>query len=100
MGPGGGLMSPQIHSPSDLFSFSHVRNASRLEQDRLGPLRTVCASPTGMRATVEELVQRWKDEWPQREDGTPLQNNPERKSGAVHRPRLGIGLALCNIFAR
>ncbi|KAI9461295.1 alpha-ketoacid dehydrogenase kinase N-terminal domain-containing protein [Lactarius psammicola] len=97
---GGGLLSPQIRSPSDLFSFSHVRNASRLEQDRLGPLRTVCASPTGMRATVEELVQRWKDEWPQRGNGIPLQNNHERKSGAVHRPRLGIGLALCNIFAR
>ncbi|KAI9442344.1 alpha-ketoacid dehydrogenase kinase N-terminal domain-containing protein [Lactarius indigo] len=97
---GGGLLSPHIRSPSDLFSFSHVRNASRLEQDRLGTLRTVCASPTGMRATVEELVQRWKDEWPRGEDGTHLQNNPERKSGAGHRPRLGIGLALCNIFAR
>ncbi|KAH9056571.1 alpha-ketoacid dehydrogenase kinase N-terminal domain-containing protein [Lactarius vividus] len=97
---GGGLLSPHIRSPSDLFSFSHVRNASRLEQDRLGPLRTVCASPTGMRATVEELVQRWKDEWPRGEDESYLQNNPERKSGAGHRPRLGIGLALCNIFAR
>jgi hypothetical protein len=53
-----------------------------------------------MRVTVEELVQRWKDEWPRGEDGTPLQNKPEPKSGAVHRPRLGIGLAMCNIFAR
>lgn len=97
---GGGLLSPHIRSPSDLFSFSHVRNASRLEQDRLGPLRTVCASPTGMRATVEELVQRWKDEWPRADDESYMQNNPERKSGVGHRPRLGIGLALCNIFAR
>lgn len=97
---GGGLLSPQICTPSDLFSFSHIRNASRLEQDNLGTLRTVCASPTGMRATVEELVQRWKDEWPRVENETVLQNNSERKSGSVHRPRLGIGLALCNIFAR
>lgn len=93
-------MGPQIRSPSDLFSFSHIRNASRLEQDRLGPLRSVCASPTGVRATVEELVQRWKDEWPRGEDRAPLQSNPGPKSGAVDRPRLGIGLALCNIFAR
>lgn len=98
--PGGGLLSPQICTPSDLFSFSHIRNASRLEQDHLRPLRTVCASPTGMRATVEELVQRWKDEWPRVEDGTALRNSSERKSGSVHRPRLGIGLAMCNIFAR
>ncbi len=100
MRPGGGLLSPQICCPSDLFSFSHIRNASRLEQDRLGPLRTACASPTGMRATVEELVQRWKDEWPRREDGTSTENDPGLKSEAVHRPRLGIGLAMCNIFAR
>jgi len=97
---GGGLLSPQIRTPSDLFSFSHIRNASRLEQDHLGPLRTICASPTGMRATVEELVQRWKDEWPRSEDGTAQQNGADRKSGPVHRPRLGIGLALCNIFTR
>jgi hypothetical protein len=53
-----------------------------------------------MRATVEELVQRWKDEWPRSEDRTALQNNANHKSGPVHRPRLGIGLALCNIFTR
>jgi hypothetical protein len=97
---GGGLLNPQIHSPSDLFSFSHVRNASRLEQDYLGPLRTASASPTGMRATMEELVSRWKDEWRQREDGTSLKNDPELKSGVGRHPRLGIGLAMCNIFAR
>lgn len=93
-------MNPQIRSPSDLFSFSHVRNASRLAQDNLGPLRTASASPTGMRATVEELVGRWKDEWRQSEDGTPLKNDPELKSGVDCHPRLGIGLAMCNVFAR
>jgi pyruvate dehydrogenase kinase 2/3/4 len=97
---GGGLLNPQIRSPSDLFSFSHVRNASRLEPDYLGPLRTASASTTGMRATVEELVSRWRDEWRQREDGTSLKNDPELKSGVGCQPRLGIGLAMCNIFAR
>ncbi|KAF8482785.1 alpha-ketoacid dehydrogenase kinase N-terminal domain-containing protein [Russula ochroleuca] len=97
---GGGLVNSQIHLPSDLFSFSHVRNASRLEQDNLGPLRTASTSPTGMRATVDELVSRWKDEWRQQEDGTPLKNDPELESGVGRHPRLGIGLAMSNIFAR
>jgi pyruvate dehydrogenase kinase 2/3/4 len=97
---GGGLLNPRIRTPSDLFSFSHVRNASRLEQDYLGLLKTASASPTGMRATVDELVSRWKDEWRQREDGTSLKNDPELKSGVGRHPRLGIGLAMCNIFAR
>jgi len=37
---GGGLLIPQINSPSDLFSFSHVRNATRMDRSRLGALRT------------------------------------------------------------
>ena len=53
-----------------------------------------------MRATVEELVSRWKGEWRQLEDGTPLKNDPEPKSGVGPHPRLGIGLAMSNIFAR
>jgi pyruvate dehydrogenase kinase 2/3/4 len=53
-----------------------------------------------MRATVEELVSRWKDEWQRNEDETPLKNDPELKSGVGHHPRLGIGLAMSYIFAR
>jgi pyruvate dehydrogenase kinase 2/3/4 len=97
---GGGLVNSQIHFPSDLFSFSHVRNASRLGKDNLVPLRTASASPTGMRATVEELASRWQAEWSQRDDGTVLKNDPELKSGVGRHPRLGIGLAMSNIFAR
>ena len=93
-------MNSQIHFPSDLFSFSHVRNASRLGQDNLVPLRTASASPTGMRATVEELASRWQAEWRQRDDGTVLKSDPEPKSGVGRHPRLGIGLAMSNIFAR
>jgi hypothetical protein len=93
-------VNSQIRLPSDLFSFSHVRNASRLEKDNLSPLRTASASSTGMRATVEELVSRWQDEWRRGEDGTPLKKDPEPKSDVGRHPRLGIGLAMSNIFAR
>ena len=53
-----------------------------------------------MRATVDELANRWKDEWRHREGGTSLKNDPELDSGMGHHPRLGIGLAMSNIFAR
>ena len=53
---GGGLLLPQIRSPSDLFSFSHVRNAKRLDDSVLGALRTVSSSSKGMRATVDEQL--------------------------------------------
>jgi pyruvate dehydrogenase kinase 2/3/4 len=53
-----------------------------------------------MRATVDELASRWKGEWRQRGGGTPLENDPELNSGVGRHPRLGIGLAMSNIFAR
>ncbi|KAI0066267.1 alpha-ketoacid dehydrogenase kinase N-terminal domain-containing protein [Artomyces pyxidatus] len=90
---GGGLLTPQIKSPSDLFSFSHLRNATRLEHSRLGSLRTAVSNPAGMRATVEELVDRWQQEQRQVPD-------PQVEAGVGRHPRLGIGLAMSNIFAR
>ncbi|VDC03594.1 unnamed protein product [Peniophora sp. CBMAI 1063] len=89
---GGGLMDPHISSPADLFSFSHVRNATRLENERLGYLRTASASPSGMVATVEEVVDRWQKDVRSRSD-------PELDAGVGHHPRLGIGLPMSNIFA-
>ena len=47
-----------VNNPSDLFSFSHIRNASRLENSRLGALRT--ASEEGLRATVDEQLMLWQ----------------------------------------
>ena len=85
-------MDPSISSPSDLFSFSHVRNATRLENERLGYLRTASASPSGMVATVEEVVDRWQKDVRSR-------NDPELEAGVGHHPRLGIGLPMSNIFA-
>ena len=90
---GGGLMNPHIETPSDLFSFSHLRNAARMEDARLGSLRSASERPTGMVATVSELVERWQEEQRARED-------PEVEAGVGRYPRLGIGLPISNIFSR
>lgn len=89
---GGGLLIPQIQSPSDLFSFSHLRNATRLEDSRLGALRSVSSSTRGMTATVEEQMKRW-EKAQQSLDG-------DEDIGDNSHPRLGIGLPMSNIFAR
>ncbi|KAJ2922092.1 hypothetical protein H1R20_g15001, partial [Candolleomyces eurysporus] len=59
---GGGLVTSGsiVTNPADLCSFSHIRNASRLETDRIGALRT--ASEKGVWATVQEQVLQWKDD--------------------------------------
>lgn len=98
---GGGLLTPQnqIKMPSDLFSFSHVRNAARLEHSRLGALRTVSLSPHGMHATVNEQVERWQNA--SGSSGGDARQTPEKEAGVTSgpRPRLGIGLPMSNIFA-
>ncbi|OBZ70446.1 [3-methyl-2-oxobutanoate dehydrogenase [lipoamide]] kinase, mitochondrial [Grifola frondosa] len=86
---GGGLLTPEIKSPSDLFSFSHVRNATRLADARLGALRSV--SVRGMTATVDEQVTAW-----QRATNA---ENPQHGAGIGSHPRIGIGLPMSNIFA-
>lgn len=85
---GGGLLTPQIKSPSDLFSFSHVRNATRLEDARLGALRTVSSSTKGMKATVDEQLYAV--------NRAASEEAPDRS--APH-PRIGIGLPMSNIYA-
>ncbi|KAF8655283.1 hypothetical protein AX16_003182 [Volvariella volvacea WC 439] len=92
---GGGLLTQQnrIKTPSDLFSFSHVRNAARLEQSRLGALRTISSSQEGMWATVGEQVDRWQTN---ASGNTP--NNADESKLEVQ-PRIGIGLPMSNIFA-
>ena len=96
---GGGLLTTQIKSPSDLFSFSHVRNASRLEDSRLGALRTVSSSPRGVMATVDEQVGSFKE---QQLDGPSLRALSEGSKnglGLAAHPRIGIGLPMSNIFS-
>lgn len=92
---GGGLWTQenQIKSPSDLFSFSHTRNATRMENSRLGALRSISSSNYGMRATVAEQLRRWQQPLPADVD------DPEKDAGVGPHPRIGIGLPMSNIFA-
>ena len=54
---GGGLfMNPHVQQPSELFSFSHVCNASRLEDVGLGALHTAISSSKGIKGTIGEQV--------------------------------------------
>jgi len=94
---------PYITSPSDLFSFSHIRNAARLETSRIGALRTVSSSKHGMKATVNEQMQWWKrrqrDSAPTLRADAPVEDI-EMEAGVAPHPRIGIGLPMSNIFAR
>jgi hypothetical protein len=90
---GGGLSSARIKSPSDLFSFSHIRNATRMDDTRLGALRS--ASSRGVKATVAEQIR------PLRTDQSNVNSNnkdPEREAGIAPHPRIGLGLPMSNIF--
>jgi len=84
---GGGLLEPDVASPSDLFSFSATRNLMRMDDARIEALRRTISSPHGMRATVDEQLDRWHEK------------GPENEAGAGSLPRLGIGLPMSNIFA-
>ncbi|KAF8558745.1 alpha-ketoacid dehydrogenase kinase [Imleria badia] len=87
---GGGLTSACIQSPSDLFSFSHVRNAARMDDDRLGALRS--ASSRGVKATFAEQV---REETERSQEG----KDPESEAGIAPHQRIGLGLPMSNIFA-
>ncbi|KAH7929474.1 alpha-ketoacid dehydrogenase kinase [Leucogyrophana mollusca] len=92
---GGGLSSAQIQSPSDLFSFSHIRNATRMDPPRLGALRT--ASSIGVKATVAEQIGRWQSQ-DEESDSVAGGKDPEREAGIAPHPRIGLGLPMSNIF--
>ncbi|KAH0587603.1 hypothetical protein H2248_006374 [Termitomyces sp. 'cryptogamus'] len=98
---GGGLSTPlnQIKTPSDLFSFSHVRNATRLEDSRIGALRTFSSSPQGIRATVGEQVNRWQKDILSKAENEVKSYDPEKEAGVGSHFRIGIGLPMSNIFA-
>ncbi|KZT66020.1 alpha-ketoacid dehydrogenase kinase [Daedalea quercina L-15889] len=88
---GGGLLTPEIKNPVDLFSFSHLRNPARMDVSRLRALRTISSSQTGMVATVEEQVKRWESD--------ADSEDPQQEAGVSPHPRIGIGLPMSNIFA-
>ncbi|KAG9103141.1 hypothetical protein FRC06_000089 [Ceratobasidium sp. 370] len=82
---GGGLRSSAQAPHDDMFSFSHVRNATRLHDERLGALRHLSSSGRGLRATVDEQLDRW---------------NANPGSGAPPLVgRMGLGLPLSNVYA-
>lgn len=91
---GGGLRDAfgPVSRPADLFSFSHVRNATRLEDSRLGALRTASLSKQGFRATVDEQVGRWQGARAESE-------NSSLKSSEAFHWRIGIGLPMSYIYA-
>ncbi|KAG6335632.1 hypothetical protein ID866_3448 [Astraeus odoratus] len=91
---GGGLSSNNIQSPSDLFSFSHARNATRMHDSRIGALRS--ASSRGVKATVAEQVGGWEVAEPEDDQDA---EDPERGAGIAPHQRMGLGLPMSNIFA-
>ncbi|KAK2466233.1 hypothetical protein APHAL10511_001875 [Amanita phalloides] len=95
---GDGLLSSEhnIKAPADLFSFSHLRNAARMENSRLGALRTMSSKPEGVKATVDEQICRWQNSEKELSGNV---TDPEQSSVVDGHPRLGIGLPMSNIFA-
>ncbi|GJJ07474.1 hypothetical protein Clacol_001676 [Clathrus columnatus] len=92
---GGGLYTnPHIRLPSDLFSFSHVRNAGRLDDVRLDALRGAILSPKGIKGTVHEQVELGPDR-----DGDANLDLQERIKFAQVPSRVGIGLPMSNVYA-
>ncbi|KIO32883.1 hypothetical protein M407DRAFT_66301 [Tulasnella calospora MUT 4182] len=86
----GGGVTPEINSTADLFSFSHIRNSTRLAEDRLSALRDASLLERGFTGTVaEQLAQeaRSQQEAAKKEEAEPFVR------------RIGLGLPLSNIFA-
>ncbi|KAH7880241.1 branched-chain alpha-ketoacid dehydrogenase, partial [Lentinula edodes] len=79
---GGGLITVQnpVQNPSDLISFSHIRNSARMEHSRLISLRTASSYRRGIWATVNEQVEKW--------NRSP---DPEKDARVSRYARMGIG---------
>lgn len=94
--PGGGLsLNTHIQTPSDLFSFSHVRNTGRVEDVRIGALRHAISSSKGIKGTVGEQMAETSP-------GLFLDVSREVREHVVSSetpPRIGIGLPMSNIYA-
>jgi pyruvate dehydrogenase kinase 2/3/4 len=86
-----------IRNAADLFSFSHVRNAARLDVSRLGALRTASASESGVRGTIDEQLGRWQQA---REHYSTASVIDDAAVQQILHPRIGIGLPMSYIYAR
>lgn len=96
-GVGGGI--PNVRTPSDLFSFSHIRNSARLDDSRLGALRDASQSTEGLKATVAEQLEKKRVRRPVPCSGDD-QPDPAQCVGTDAHARIGIGLPMSNIYAR
>jgi len=76
-------MLQESQTPSDLYSFSHLRNNTRLNDDRIGALQHFSQRKGGLLGTVNETI-----------------SSPGETSNETPVPRqMGIGLPLSNIYA-
>lgn len=90
---GGGLMLNERQTPSDLYSFSHHRNITRLDDARLVALQHVSRRKGGMMGKVSEKISA-------RNSNTRAQEEQEEVAEQEEEPqRMGMGLPLSNIYA-
>lgn len=94
---GGGI--PNVKTPLDLFSFSHIRNSERLDDTRLGALRDASQSTEGLMATVAEQLGKRRAENPVPLSGDDRADPAQRVGAGIH-ARIGIGVPMSNIYAR
>ncbi|KAG8973815.1 hypothetical protein FRC05_008234 [Tulasnella sp. 425] len=86
----GGGVTPEINSTADLFSFSHLRNSTRLAEDRLSALRDASLRERGFTGTVaEQLAQKARAQ----------QKAAKKEEDEPFVRQIGLGLPLSNIFA-
>lgn len=81
------LLASQI--PSDLYSFSHHRNTTRLDIERIGALQHLSQRKGGLWGTVHERLLPRKQQ-SAAEEATEQEDVPQR---------IGMGLPLSNIYA-
>jgi hypothetical protein len=97
---GGGLLLPENQHPTSLFSFSHLRNATRMHEDRLSALHRMTAD--GFPITVDDRMTRWKagqqQQLEQQRNHSQGANASSEEAEGVN--RMGLGLPLSNIYAR
>lgn len=88
------MTNPHVQDPADLFSFSHIRNAGRLEDVRLDALRIAISSSKGIKGTVGEQVTEMVEE-----DAETVSREVQDRVSTPNHPRIGIGLPMSNIYA-
>lgn len=76
-------------TPSDLYSFSHHRNNTRLDVERIDALQYLSRRKGGLWGTVSERLSMRQQQVPS-SGTTDSEDVP---------PRIGMGLPLSNIYA-